>query len=266
MAVSSRRMRIFSNPEAEVIGASSLILVALSVLATSFISGVFGMAGGMVLIGILLLLLDVAPAMILFGVTQTASNGWRCLLWRQHIRWDIFWRYALGSALMFVAFRFIAFLPDKIMIYLGMGLMPFLVEALPLRWQPHIERRGAPVFCGALVMACQLLAGAAGNILDLFFNKSDLDRKAIVATKAATQTLAHILRVLYFGSLSMDALAELPWWIHVGCIGLAFNGTTAATRVLNAMSDTNFKKWSRVIILTVSAIYILRGLILAVYS
>ena len=245
------------------ISAVSLFLVALSVLATSFISGVFGMAGGMVLIGILLLLLDVAPAMILFGVTQTASNGWRCLLWRQHIRWDIFWRYALGSILMFMAFRFIAFLPDKIMIYLGMGLMPFLVELLPAHVQPHIERRGAPLFCGALVMACQLLAGAAGNILDLFFNKSDLDRKAIVATKAATQTLAHILRVLYFGSLSMEAIADLPWWIHLGCILLAFTGTTAATRVLNSMSDTHFKKWSRMIILGVSGIYILRGLMLA---
>ena len=112
-------------------------------------------------------------------------------------------------------------------------------------------------------MACQLLAGAAGNILDLFFNKSDLDRKAIVATKAATQTLAHILRVLYFGSLSIEGLSELPWWIYLGCILLAFTGTTAATRVLNSMSDTHFKQWSRIIILTVSGIYILRGLMLA---
>ena len=242
---------------------TSLILIGLSVLATSFMSGVFGMAGGMVLIGILLLLLDVAPAMILFGVTQTASNGWRCLLWRAHIRWHLVWLYALGSVLMFVLFRFIAFLPDKMTIYLGMGLMPFLVELLPPRLQPHIERRGAPFFCGALVMACQLLAGAAGNILDLFFNKSDLDRKAIVATKAATQTLAHILRVLYFGSLSLDAFTQLPWWTLAGCIVLAFTGTSLATYVLNAMSDTHFKKWSRIIILSVSGIYILRGVMLA---
>ncbi len=241
----------------------SLLLLACSVLATSFLSGVFGMAGGMVLIGILLILLDVAEAMILFGVTQTASNGWRCFLWRSHIRWPIFWRYALGSLAMFALFRFIAFLPDKMMIYLGMGLMPFLVELLPSRWQPHIERRGAPFFCGALIMACQLLAGAAGNILDLFFNKSALDRKAIVATKAATQTLAHILRVAYFGSLSLEALSTLPWWIYLGSIALAFTGTTMATRVLNRMSDTDFKKWSRWIILTVSAVYVLRGLLLA---
>ncbi|NBS03038.1 MAG: sulfite exporter TauE/SafE family protein, partial [Rhizobiales bacterium] len=66
----------------------TLGLLAVSVLGTSFISGIFGMAGGMVLVGVLLALFDVAPAMLLFGVTQTAANGWRCLLWRKHVRWS----------------------------------------------------------------------------------------------------------------------------------------------------------------------------------
>ena len=57
--------------------------------------------------------------------------------------------------------------------------------------------------------------------------------------------------------------SELPWWVHLGCILLAFTGTSIATRVLHAMSDTHFKKWSRIIILTVSGIYILRGVMLA---
>ena len=49
----------------------------LAVLATSFLSGVVGMAGGMILMGILLLMMDVTAAMVLYGVTQTAANGWR---------------------------------------------------------------------------------------------------------------------------------------------------------------------------------------------
>ena len=52
---------------------------------TSFLSGIFGMAGGMILLGVLLILLDVAPAMVLFGVTQFASNGWRAALWRRFV-------------------------------------------------------------------------------------------------------------------------------------------------------------------------------------
>ena len=238
----------------------TLGLLVVSVLGTSFISGIFGMAGGMVLVGVLLALFDVAPAMLLFGVTQTAANGWRCLLWRKHVRWSIVWGYALGSIAMFVLFRFIAYIPEKSVIYLGLGLTPFLVELLPRQWQPHIEQRGAPIFCGALIMVFQHIAGVAGNVLDLFFNKSPLDRKEIVATKAATQTLAHILRVAYFGSISIESFSVAPWWLYVLCIGLAFCGTTLATRVLNAMSDVNFKRWSRWIILTISGVYVGRGL------
>jgi uncharacterized membrane protein YfcA len=62
-----------------------LALLGASVVATSFLSGVFGMAGGLVLLGILLAVLDVAPAMVLHGATQFAANGWRALLWHRNI-------------------------------------------------------------------------------------------------------------------------------------------------------------------------------------
>jgi hypothetical protein len=52
-----------------------VLILSTSVLATSFISGIFGMAGGMVLMGILLLLLSVEQAMVIHGVAQFASNG-----------------------------------------------------------------------------------------------------------------------------------------------------------------------------------------------
>ena len=54
-----------------------LLILSTSVLATSFLSGIFGMAGGMVLMGILLLLMSVEQAMVIHGVAQFASNGWR---------------------------------------------------------------------------------------------------------------------------------------------------------------------------------------------
>ena len=58
---------------------SSLVvtLLLLTMVATSFLSGIFGMAGGMILIGVLLALLPLPQAMVLHAVTQMASNGWR---------------------------------------------------------------------------------------------------------------------------------------------------------------------------------------------
>ncbi len=60
--------------------------LAASILGTSFLSGIFGMAGGMILMGILLAMMPLAAAMVLHGVTQMASNSWRAWVWRTHMR------------------------------------------------------------------------------------------------------------------------------------------------------------------------------------
>lgn len=238
--------------------AVALALAAL-VVATSFLSGIFGMAGGLILLGALLTLLDVAPAMVLFGTTQLASNGWRSLLWRAHVRWEIVAGYAMGSLAAFALMKLVAFLPSKAFVYIGLGLMPFAADLLPKRFTPDITRRFAPAVCGAAVMVLQLLAGAAGNILDVFFQKSELDRKTIVATKAVTQVLAHALRIAYFGSFASAFDAHLPVWIYAGAVILAICGTTLAARVLQAMTDQGFRRWSRRIIVSVSLTYAARG-------
>ena len=85
-------------------------ILCLTMVGTSFLSGIFGMAGGMILVGMLLAMMPVPEAMMLHGVTQMASNGWRGLLWWQacalerdgglsrpaaRSRWCVwsFWRY-----------------------------------------------------------------------------------------------------------------------------------------------------------------------------
>ena len=55
--------------------------------ATALISGMFGMGGGMILMGVLLALLPLSQAMVLHGSVQLTSNGSRAWLLRRHIRW-----------------------------------------------------------------------------------------------------------------------------------------------------------------------------------
>ena len=71
--------------------ASALALIGFTIVISSFISGVFGMAGGMVLLGVLLVYFDVATGMVLFSILQIAANGWRALHWRRFVLWPIFW-------------------------------------------------------------------------------------------------------------------------------------------------------------------------------
>jgi uncharacterized membrane protein YfcA len=241
----------------------ALGVLAVSILATSFISGIFGMAGGMILLGVLLLYMDVAPAMVLFGVIQMVSNGWRATLWRRYVEWGIVWRFLVGSTLMFLLLRTIAVLPSKATLYVTLGALPFAADLVHRRVSLDITRPGVPYVCGAFIIVLQLLAGAAGHILDVFFQKSPLDRKTIVATKAVTQVMGHVYRIAYFGSFTMTFDASVPWWAYGVAAALTVAGTSLAALVLTRMTDDGFRMWSRRVTLSVAVTYLARGLWLA---
>ena len=165
---------------------------------------------------------------------------------------------------MFLALRTVAILPSKAMLYLGLGLIPFAADLLPKRLTPDITRPGAPYICGAFIVVLQLMAGAAGHILDIFFQKSHLDRKTIVGTKAVTQVAGHLYRIAYFGSFEFAFDISIPWWGYVAAIALSFAGTSLAAPVLLRMTDVGFRMWSRRVTIGVALVYLARGLWLVV--
>jgi uncharacterized membrane protein YfcA len=237
---------------------AALAVVAAAVFATSFISGIFGMAGGMILLGILLIFMDVVPAMVLFGVIQMSSNAWRSALWFRYVDWGIVWRFLVGSTLVFLLMRSMALLPSKATLYLTLGLLPFAADLLPRRVSLDITRPGVPYFAGALIIVLQLLAGAAGHILDVFFQRSPLDRKTIVATKAVTQVMGHVYRIIYFGSFAATFDDSIAWWAYVAAIALSLAGTSLAAVVLTRMTDDGFRLWSRRVTIGVCTAYLVR--------
>src|SRR5262249_21925333 len=138
-------------------GAGAFAIIAVSVLGTSFLSGIFGMAGGVILLGVLLIWLDVAPGMMLFGTVQAMAHGWRATLWWRHIHWSIVARYLVGATIAFALMRTVAFVPDKAMLYIGLGVMPFVFDVLPKALAPDISRPLGPYACGVIIMVLQLL-------------------------------------------------------------------------------------------------------------
>jgi uncharacterized membrane protein YfcA len=233
---------------------SALALIGATIVFSSFLSGVFGMAGGMVLLGVLLNYFDVATGMIFFSIIQLFANGWRVVQWRRYVLWPIFGWYVLGAVIAFGCMWMIAFVPDKAMVYMSLGLMPFVVEVLPAEMRPNIEWRGVPFFTGVVTTIIQILAGVGGLFLDIFFQKSMLDRKT---TNAVTQSFSHIVRALYFGSLS--GVGDLPVWATGPAIVLAIAGTSLAPLVIERMTDHGFRQWTRAIIFAISVVYLARG-------
>src|SRR5512143_3413356 len=90
-----------------------LAVLAASALVTSFISGILGMAGGMILMGILLALVPLPAAMMLHGITQLAANGWRALLWRSEVDWRVFRGYAYGALMALAVFAAVRLVVGK---------------------------------------------------------------------------------------------------------------------------------------------------------
>ena len=236
---------------------SVLALLGATIVFTSFLSGVFGMAGGMILLGVLLNYFDVATAMILFSIIQLFANGWRALQWRSYVLWPIFGWYVLGAGNAFALMFAISFVPNKAIVYLTLGLMPFAIEVLPATLRPNIEWRGVPFVTGVLTTVIQVLAGVGGLFLDIFFQKSTLDRKTTNATKAVVQSLSHVVRAAYFGSVS--GIGDVPLWACVPAILLAIGGTSLAPFVLERMTDHGFRRWTRLVIFAISAVYLARA-------
>jgi uncharacterized membrane protein YfcA len=234
-----------------------LAIIGVTIVCSSFISGVFGMAGGMVLLGVLLNYFDVATAMILFSILQFFVNALRVVQWRQYVLWPIFGWYVVGAVISFAVMWTIALVPDKATVYLMLGLMPFAVEALPASMRPNIEWRGVPFFTGMVTTVIQILSGVGGLALDIFFQKSTLDRKTTNATKAVAQTFSHVVRALYFGTLA--GVGDLPVWATGPAILLAIAGTSLAPIVVERMTDHGFRQWTRAIIFVISTVYLVRA-------
>ena len=240
--------------------------VAVAALGTSFLSGIFGMIGGLVLMGVLLLFLPVPAAMTLHAITQMTANGWRALVWRQHVMGGVLPGYLLGSGIVFGLLALVQYSPPKAWVYLCLGIVPFAARLLPRAHAPDIRRRGAPALVGALVMSLHVLAGVSGAVLDMFFLTRDLDRRVVVATKAMTQSLGRAVKFVYFAFVAVAPLeagtgpeAPVPIWLYAMAVGLAIVGTTLAKPVLHRFSNDAFQTWSRRLVLGIGAVYLLQG-------
>jgi uncharacterized membrane protein YfcA len=241
-------------------------VLCLVMFGTAFLSGIFGMAGGMILIGVLLVLLPVQTAMVLHAVTQIASNGWRGFLWRQHVRWNSVAFFICGSLLALAIWSLFRYVPSTPIALILLGVTPFLVKVFPANWQPNPESRLQGTVYGTICMTLMLFTGVAGPMIDSFFlGSGKFDRREVVATKAMCQIISHALKLAYFGGI-IEQAGTLDPTLAVLAIIFSVIGTSAAKRFLEMMSDGQYRLWAGRIIATIAGYYIIHGMALLVIS
>lgn len=240
-----------------------LLLTVVSVLVTSFISGVFGMAGGMILMGVLVTFMPVSAAMVLHGAAQLTSNGWRAFLWRRHSDFRIFGRFLVGLLLAGLLFAFIGFVPDRALVLITLGIVPFLVVLIPRQYVPQVTSRGGAELCGFLNTAMQFVAGVSGPLLDVFYVRTEMDRRAVVATKATCQASAHLAKLIYFG-YAMGGGGSVPPLLIGIAVGTAVIGTSLSKFILERLSDHQFRRWTQGLVMVIGSVYLAQGLYLVI--
>ena len=239
------------------------LIIILATLGTAFLSSIFGMLGGLILMGILVSIMPVSQAMVLHGLIQLTSNGYRAWLNRKDINWSIVATIIVGNIIALAGLVFVAFVPDRITVLLALGLLPYIAWALPKNAALDVSKKPIGLLAGMVVVATNLLAGVGGPLLDIFFQRVDMTRHQVVATKAVAQSLGHISKVIFFGFLTVSASNDWPMlWLVLIAMTASVTGTTLGKKILDKINDEIFFLWTQRILLSVGAVFIVYALYL----
>jgi hypothetical protein len=202
--------------------------------------------------------MSVSGAMVVHGIVQGTANGSRAFFLRGHIVWRVMPSYVAGAAVALGGFVAVSMLPEPSWVLIVIGSFPFVARLAPKLGALDITRPVTAVVCGVVVTAAQLFAGASGPLLDVFYLRSPLNRHQIVASKAVTQTLGHVLKLVYYGGIVGTTETLSPYFL-IAAVGMAVLGTRLGTRLIDRFDDTGFRRWSGYAIMGIGAYCIAQG-------
>ena len=239
-----------------------LVILTAVALGTSTISGIAGMGGGVILLGVLLLFLPPLEAIPIHGAIQIASNSSRAFVLRRDIH-----RSAVGYHMLLLIPASILGLAAAAVIPVNTGRMMIGVFALVATWRPawltpRLEQPLSPrsfIGVGAVQGFINIPLGATGPLVAPFFRMSVTGREAFVASFAAAQTAGHLVKV---GVFTADGFA---WGDHLATIALASAavvlGSILGTRLLSRVSERGFRIVFRSALTAISIRLIVRALL-----
>ena len=211
--------------------------------ATSILSAIVGMAGGMALLAAMLVFMPPLVVIPLHGLIQLASNGSRAIIQREQARFDVVWRYALLLLPAGVLGIWVAQGLPESAVRVAIGAFVLIATWLPgaLLLGMHPEASDANrrfVALGGITGFLGVTIGATGPLIAPFFLNLGLTRQALVGTKAACQALGHLAKIVIYGGIGF------AFWDHVPLLGgsilAAVGGTWVGSRILDRVSERAF--------------------------
>ena len=226
------------NPE-------EISILAGAALAASALSAIVGMAGGIILLSVMLLFLEPLVAIPLHGAIQLVSNGSRAFIQREHVRWSIIGSYGVLLLPMSIVGLHIARALSPPIARLVIGVFVLVATWTPalLLLGTHPERtepRRRFLLLGGVVGAVNMTVGATGPLIAPFFLNLGMSRQSIIGTKAASQALGHLVKIAVFGFAGF-AFPEYALPLALLCV-MVVAGTWIGSQLLEYVSDLWFTR------------------------
>ena len=253
----SLALNFFSPPES-LDTISFVILIALSAMS-SFITASIGIGGGMIMLGALAQVLPIKAVIPVHAIIQLGSNSGRAIMLRQHISWNLFAYFALGSVLgAIIGGQFVISLPIELLRAL-LGIFILYSVWAPNKWNLP-NNKTSVLIGGGVTTFLTMFVGATGPFVTALLRAFTLNRHELIASSAAFLVLQHLLKAVVFASLGFVFSPYLGLLCLMIVAGLA--GTFLGKTMLLKLNEQRFQRYLKIAL----SFMALRLLVLAIFA
>ena len=230
---------------------SLALILTLFAFLTSALSGVAGVGGGTILIGVFFALgLTPVEAVPLLAAVQFVANSSRTVAYIKHVEWrGAGWFVLAVIPATFVLAPHAASVDANLVRMILAGLI--LASLVPTRHGgAPLPPRPSFIVAGLLNGSLGMFVGATGLFVGRLFLRPEWSKETTIGTLAFTQVFGHGLRVIAYGFVGYSAFAQPALLIPL-CIAVVA-GTWCGKLINTRISGDEFTQLFKVILLVLS--------------
>jgi uncharacterized membrane protein YfcA len=200
--------------------------------------------GGVAMLALLGVFAPVSVLIPVHGAVQFGSNTGRAWHQRRFIRMDVAKPFMVGSLVGAIAGVFLVVqLPDALM-KIVLGAFIIIVTWAKIPGIERIGKAGLAVASSALALISMMVGATGALVSPILAQFVPNDRKALVATHAASMVVQHGLKIVVFGLAGFAFGDWLP--MVAAMIITGYLGTRYGSLLLDRMPEEAFRKWFRI--------------------
>ena len=228
-----------------------LYAIALAAFLTATLSGIAGIGGGTILIGIFYAIgLTPVQAVPLHATVQLVSNASRMTAYFRHVEWRAIGWFLLGTApAPFLIAPLVAQANVHVIELVLAGLIiaslipaPADRSTLPARW--------AYLLAGVLNGSIGMFVGATGLFVGRLFMRPEWRKETMIGTLALCQCIGHGMKILGYASIGFVPFSQpgILWPLLLAVV----LGTVSGKLLNQRLSEERFRKLINLILWVMS--------------